>query len=480
MQTLRQTGSGRTTAIAAGCCGQSLAMIRGLVPRLGRIVAVLTGLPGAWAAILVLAPVVAAAATSAQAGAPGEDLAGPYSDRATGGIRFVCPASAVPPVRAAMDRYLRDLKIRAAQYQRTVSNDGSVLTYTLRSPQGVFSTLALADAQGWPLREERVRLPARRGGITTVSTVSRQEIVLALMQHGRITEFAGTACAVQALADQVGIRQLVVAWSENLDWTFPDGRPAFWNEALWHRGTPKPGVPLEQAFRDPFLHQDRYSFGCYTAAKMVIAQAMLDYFSRVHPDARRLALVKARLLADGDPLVDVEPPAMWFFEDDFDPRERDRPGKLLFLRQNVPPKNFVPGDWAYIRNLDPGSMQRAGYEGSNALYLGRGRFDDFYNDIGHHYTYREKLNEVYQWRHGVFSRRRDRAKVEPFTAAMEILYGRTPDQGGLVLPYRAVPYLFGYQDLPAFVPAPDSARATDADHPANRALVAPDATTPNP
>jgi hypothetical protein len=76
------------------------------------------------------------------------------------------------------------------------------------------------------------------------------------------------------------------------------------------------------------------------------------------------------------------------------------------------------------------------------IYLGRNRFDDFYDDHNHSYTYEQKLDEVYQWRNGVFSRLRDAKKIKPLTAEEQALLGNTPDAGGLQLDIRAVPRHF--------------------------------------
>ncbi len=366
------------------------------------------------------------------------------------GLRFRCAPDRLAALAPEIGRLLRASGVRPAQYRQVVDQAAGTLSFVLATPDADFVTLDFYRRAQFGVKAGMVRLPGPHG-MRRVRTVSQQEILLALMQHGRLTEFSGSACDVQALRDHVAIRQLIVAWSENLDWTFPDGRPARWNGTWWVKGTPRPQVPVERALRDVFLHQARYSFGCYTAAKIVVTQAVLDYYSRVHPDAGRLALVKARLLADQDPLVDIEPPAMWSFESDFDPRELPRVGKLLQLQHDVPAGNFIPGDWTYLVNPDPASSQRAGYEGSNALYLGQGRFDDFYNDNDHAYSYRQKIDEVYQWQFGVFSRSRDAAKIHPLSDEVLGRLGQTPEHGGLVLAIRAVPYLFGYQALPAWV-----------------------------
>ena len=101
------------------------------------------------------------------------------------------------------------------------------------------------------------------------------------MHQGRETVFAGNACRIDALKEHVQIRQMIVAWSEHLHWSFPDGSPAQWNERYWDQGNLKPGVSLDEALRDFFIQPDKCSVGCYTATKIVMIQGILDYFRRV-------------------------------------------------------------------------------------------------------------------------------------------------------------------------------------------------------
>ncbi len=239
---------------------------------------------------------------------------------------------------------------------------------------------------------------------------------MSLLQHGRLTEFAGSQCSLQVFRDHVGIRQNIVAWAENIEWNWPDGKRAQWNKRYWKKGTPLPGVSASKAVKEAFLNQEKYSIGCYTATKLVMIHGVLDYYARIKKSPTDLAEIERRLMAnDSDPLVRIEPRAVWAFEEDFDASELWQKGKLLEMRYNIPARNFVPGDWGYLLNTDPITAKKIGYEGSNAIYLGRGKFDDYYNDHNHSYLFREKLDEVYQWRNKVFSRRRDMAKVHPLT-----------------------------------------------------------------
>lgn len=364
------------------------------------------------------------------------------------GIRFSCKPDRLAAIDAAMQTYLASLGITRAMVVRKMDASRGVLVYTLNTPKDDTNTLDLKARPVFHIRNENISLPFLHGRRKTVQTVSKKEIVLALLQHGRLTEFRNGACDLQALADHVALRQNIVAWAENLNWNWTDGGKAQWNRRFWNRGTPGPGVPLHTALNDAFFNQRKYAVGCYTATKLVVMQGVLDYYRRVKHDPVRQALVEERLWADSEPLLNIEPGIMWYFENDYDPAELDRPGKLLKIVYGIPAGNFVPGDWIYILNTDPASYLKTGYEGSNAIYLGRNTFDDYYNDHHHAYTFRQKMNEVFQWRNGVFNRIRDAAKAKPFDGKELERMSMTPAQGGMLMDFRVFPYYFGYEALP--------------------------------
>lgn len=360
---------------------------------------------------------------------------------ASGGLTFKCNPTERAKFEADLARYLQDLEIKEEWVTHT-SEPGEPLTYRLSDSLAKTSTVHLSQHPELEIREAIIHLPVANGASRAVLTVSQKEIVLALLHPSRKT---AAPCDIQALKDHVGIRQNTVAWAERLEWQWPDGTPAQWNKKHWNRGTPV--GDLVAAVNDAFLQQKKYAIGCYTASKLVVTQGVLDYYARIRPDAERLSAIVQELYRDKDPLVNIEPPAMWSFEDDFNPADLSTSGKLLKLNHDVSPENFIPGDWAYLRNTDTGTNEKTGYEGSNAIYLGRGKFDDYYNDHNYNYGYQEKLDEVYQWRNHVFSRSRDMGKVSPLTVNEVYRLGATPDKGGLVLPYRAVPYFFGQENL---------------------------------
>ena len=354
-----------------------------------------------------------------------------------GGITFSCLPSQQVAFESELQQYLESLGIKKSWIDSHSSPGG--VTYQLSGELAKTSPVHFFEHPELDLRNSIIHLPTVKPGKTrAVLSVSQKEIALALLHPGRATE---APCDIQELKDHIGIRQNTVAWAECLEWGWPDGGPARWNKKYWNKGTPTKDVVA--AVNDTFVQQKKYAIGCYTASKLVVAQGVLDYYARIRPDSEKLNKIVERLFRDKDPLINIEPPGMWFFETDFNKADLEISGKLMKLTHNVAPENFIPGDWAYLRNTDDATNEKTGYEGSNAIYLGRGKFDDFYNDHYYSYTYLEKLDEVYQWRNEVFSRSRDMGKVHPLNVVEVYKLGLAPEQNGLVMPYRAVPYFFG-------------------------------------
>lgn len=366
---------------------------------------------------------------------------------ANDGISFSCDTSRLNHIKLDMATYLNSLDISTRLVETKVDTSNGQITFTLNTPKDDFDTLQLNLRPEYAVKNTSVQLPSENGDTKNVETVSKKEILLALLQHGRLTKFSGNSCEIRALKEQVNIRQNIVAWSENLNWIWPDGGSAKWNEKYWHKGTPLPKVKLNDALNDAFKNQKKYSVGCYTATKLIMTQGILDYYRRIKHNKLELLGVEKLLVSDHEPLVDVEPGEMWSFEKGFDSEKLTNPGKILQLQHNVAPRNFVPGDWVYIVNNDPKSSQKIGYEGSNAIYLGRNKFNDYYNDNNHFYTYEQKLDEVYQWRYGVFSRSRDSAKIKPLFRQDYEQQGKSPTEGGLVLNFRVFPMSFSSFDF---------------------------------
>lgn len=323
-----------------------------------------------------------------------------------------------------------------------VSSGPSRLQVGIVPDMALENTVGLSRDKRFGVAADVVDLLDPRRQAKQVPTVSQKEILLALMHPGRLTTYKGADCGVEALKDDVGVRQNIVAWTQNIDFGWPDEVPASWNEQYWIKGTPKAGVDLHEALTDMFVFPDKYAVGCHTAAKMMISGAVLDYYHRVKESPEQAERVKAAMLRDGDPLVATEPGAAWNFEPGFDPAMEKVDGKLLDISRGIGPGSFVPGDWIYMYNTDPITYEKTGYEGSNSIYLGMDRFSDYYNDHEHAFNYKQKINEVYQWRNKVFSRSRDADKIEPLFEDDYRRLSKTPQEGGILMDFRLVPKRF--------------------------------------
>ena len=357
------------------------------------------------------------------------------------GFVFNCSEDEIVKLKSEMSNYLRELRIDPSLIIVNSFNDGTKLGFTLNTPADDTNTLDLGSREELQIVDEIIELPTKNKKPRKVTTVSKKEIALALFQHGRLTEFKGEGCNIQAFKDHSGIRQNTVAWTEELNWDFPDGKSTGWNPKFWDDSPMPTHGPLHFAINDLFMNQRLYSMGCYSASKSVNAQGVLDYYSRVRPDPKKLILIEKILEADGSPLSDLEPGTAWDFLKSTTPEELKIPGKILTVAKGVAKKNFVPGDWVYIKNTDKHSSKKPGYEGSNALYLGRNNFDDYYNEIkSRHYTFVEKINEVYQWRNGVFTssesseKKKKKLTDDEFDQLLE-----NPKNGGILVDHRIGP-----------------------------------------
>jgi hypothetical protein len=360
------------------------------------------------------------------------------------GIKFKCAPEQLKSIEAEVVRYFESLNIKEEWYGHQILDNN--LFFTLKTPVTDTNTLDLIKRPEYGITEAIVEVikedKVKKIKSKTVVTVSNKEIAMALMQHGRTTEFTSSNCTAEALIDHIGIRQNIVSWAEKVAWIWPDGTPAAWNEKYWKKGSPITEAPVHVIINDMFYNEEKYSIGCYTATKMVVIQGVLDYYQRIKKDIGMVKKIEDTLLNDKEPLVGIEPGAMWSFEKDFDHNDKNRAGKLLKIQYGVAPRNVVPGEWIYLLNTDEVSYEKRGYEGSNAIYLGRNKLDDYYNDHNHYYYFEEKLDEVWQWRNGVYSRSRHASKIKPLThSEIELLY-RTPNEGGLLFDFRVSPYFF--------------------------------------
>lgn len=360
------------------------------------------------------------------------------------GLRFKCPEKMLNTIQRKMSYLFDKYELDSTLVKVKRDKDAGTLEFVLNTPESDTSTVDLYKRSQYKLTDEVLKLPMNDGTIKEVSAVSKKEILLALMQHGRLTEFSGKSCDVEALTDHIAIRQNISAWVEASSWKWPDiefGGKVKWNNDLWTRGDLNKGVRPSVAFADVFKSPEKYQLACYSMAKIAMAHGMMDYYTRIKPRPRIVAEMEKNLMIDNSVLDDIDPSldvdnvtAVEKGKKLLDASKVTMPGKVLDGQLGVDGKNWIPGDWGYFLNPDKKSAGNSGYEGSNSIYMGRDKFDDYYHEHRGSYTFREKLEEVYEWR--------DKSIQKPITEAMLEQLAKTPGKGGIVENYRNVPFQY--------------------------------------
>lgn len=149
----------------------------------------------------------------------------------------------------------------------------------------------------------------------------------------------------------------------------------------------RPGASLVEALRkatQPGVSGTRYAFSCYRATEYVMLLGLAEELQAHQPVlyAALERLWQHRAVVSGE------------FHD-------------VFLRESgslaepLPPRWYVPGDRVWFRNPDEASADASGYEGSWVIYLGGGRFGNFWKR-DQPYDFDAKCIEVYHWRHATF------------------------------------------------------------------------------
>jgi len=359
-----------------------------------------------------------------------------------GGITFECSAKESRILKKEILAYFKELNISRNLYQikntRVHASQNSKLNLNLKPKFSRLSTIAFKEVPEFSIQDEDVTIPALNNKTQTVKTVSKKEIVLAMMQTGRETLFTQDQCSLSALKEFIGIRQNIATWGQNLDWYFPE-HESEWNPKYWDQGTPLKTQKLGDSLTDLFLNPRLYSIGCYTAAKMVMVQGLYDYYNRINPNEEKIKKIEEKLWSDNDPIVNLEPGHAWDFYPKMTIEEKSTPGKILTVEKKIPYNHIIPGDWIYMFNAPDIMTVERGYEGSNAIYLGRNRFTDYYNLHGHSYSFEELIDKVYQWRNKVFNRPADNKHIKPLQKEDLYKLAKTPEENGLFIDYRIYP-----------------------------------------
>lgn len=127
-----------------------------------------------------------------------------------------------------------------------------------------------------------------------------------------------------------------------------------------------------------------FDFSCYRATEYVILLGLAQEARSNEPDfyARLEAKARQKCIKSG------------LFHDVFliEYGTTDAP---------IPMRYYIPGDRVWFKNPDEHSSNAPGFEGSWVIYLGQGRFSNFWRRDAP-YSMEDKAIEIYHWRHGVF------------------------------------------------------------------------------
>lgn len=122
---------------------------------------------------------------AASAGAVGSfDVSKESNQSGDYGIQLKCRDSSSEQGSRAMEAYLAELRVKKGLWSMVEGKTPGVMTYRLTTAGGDTSTLDLLNRPEYWVMEEKLRLTGGR----VVSTVTEKEIVLSMMQRGRLQE----------------------------------------------------------------------------------------------------------------------------------------------------------------------------------------------------------------------------------------------------------------------------------------------------
>jgi hypothetical protein len=279
-----------------------------------------------------------------------------------------------------------------------------------QAERGALATLEPKTRVAWTPANDTLGLRDRLDWSATDDRALELEIVVSLLAAPIVYEFHDVA----ALASNVRVRRHIAQAAAKSALSFKTAvaeRPqAWWRDDPDAGFVLRPGKDLVdalQAATQPDITGQVYGFSCYRATEYVILLGIAMELREHHP----VMYEQLRLRCE---------------------RQVIRSGRFhdVFLIEHgsmahpLPMRYYVPGDRVWFRNPDAASSDASGYEGSWTIYLGGGRFANFWQ-LDRPYSLEDKCLEVYHWRHAVYldahgDARVDEARVERLmTAAAE-------------------------------------------------------------
>jgi len=224
-----------------------------------------------------------------------------------------------------------------------------------------------------------------------------REILAALLMSPTGLDFPNLA----ELDSAIRIRANIVRAARKTTLSFATGTaerpPDCWDYVPERGFVLRPGVALIDALiktTQPEVAGRTYSFSCYRATEYVTLLGIAQELACSHAELfeRLQSLWRQRAIQSGE------------FHEVF-LREQGS------MEQPLPPLYYVPGDRVWFRNPDAASADACGFEGSWVIYLGNGRYTNFWKP-GRSYTLAEKCVEIYHWRHGLYRDAQGEARID--------------------------------------------------------------------
>lgn len=242
-------------------------------------------------------------------------------------------------------------------------------------------------AARWAAASDTLALSAALGTDPSRDDDLEREIVVAMLAAPRPLEFPSHdefESAVRMRRDTVVAARLTAL---EFDTDAIERPQDCWTYAEGTGFTVLPGSDLAQSLRratQPGADGRRYAFSCYRASEYVMLIGIAEEARRSHPEflARLQARAERRAVQSGE------------FHDSF-LRE------FGTMDAPLPPRWYVPGDRVWFRNPDEHSADAEGYEGSWVIYLGGGRFANFWVPE-RPFTMTSKCVEIFHWRHATW------------------------------------------------------------------------------
>ncbi|HVA51611.1 MAG TPA: hypothetical protein VNH11_35045 [Pirellulales bacterium] len=350
------------------------------------------------------------------------------------GVVFAGQSDQIAKVKSQMAALLAQMAWTANQVLVRESPGGERIAYVLNSPPGDTNTFVLSRQPQLGIGPEMITYTSRLGQKKTLALVSQKEILATMLQAGRAFLFSGPNCLVEALKEQIALRQNVVYWGLRADWVFPEDKlyryntGDYWQVMQGDDWTLKPGIKAAPAIGDAFVGKFFYQIGCTSACRFIFTHGIFDFYQAVRPNPAVLARL-SQLLDPERPFVGIAPTV-----------DRNRvvvkEGRLMERHTDVPWNHWVPGDWGWIKNPDDKSAEELGSEGCNIIYAGGGFFVNYYPERPPK-TLDQAIKRVYGWRFGL-----EESELDLSADLMQQLR-QDPRSGGMLRDVRDYPKRFG-------------------------------------